>query len=74
MMMADVDFDESQYWRSHRRHPRGRGSWAFCPLDAWRTEDYLSQARWFTGSYSEAKREAQRAFAADGIEIVVVCP
>ena len=70
---SDVQFDYAPYERAHGKSPRGNGSWAFCPYDKWRRDDYLQHVLWINGSLREAKRAAAEHFAKLGILSVVVC-
>lgn len=57
MKNVAVEFDASDYRRSHLTAPRGRGSWAFSTVDP-RRADYLNHTRFFSGTYREAKAQA----------------
>ncbi len=53
-IVIKATIDNSQYWDSHVKLPRGYGSWAFSfGLDA--PTDYLF---WFTGMFSDACKAA----------------
>ena len=68
-----VEFKTAPYLLAHGRHPRGQGSWAFCPTETYQGLDYLEHVRWYQGTYAEAKRQAAADFAADGVFDVTVC-
>lgn len=69
-----VYFSTDEYEQAHGRRPRGYGSWAFCPREYYRGNDYLEHTKWFNGcTYGEAKRQARAAFAAVGVDEVEVC-
>jgi hypothetical protein len=72
---SDVAFNTQPYERDHGARPRGQGHWGF--VDArysWSVNvNYLDYVKWFDGSYGDAKRQAARAFAAEGVTDVVVC-
>lgn len=70
---ASVMFDFAPYERAHMKAPRGMGSWAFCPYDQWRRDNYLDSTLFVTGSFTEAKRVAREHFGNLGITSVVVC-
>jgi hypothetical protein len=71
---ARVLFTTSEYEKSHAKQPRGYGSWAFCNVDAWSRNDYLDFVFFYKGTFTEAKRDAARDFAASGVRYVMVCP
>jgi hypothetical protein len=67
-------FSTVAFERSHGKAPRGRGSWMFCPVDRWSSNDYLEAV--FTAPPHSTLREAKAAAAAHfpaGSELVV-CP
>lgn len=55
----------TEFQRSHGKTPRGSGTWAF--FFAGETE-----ARWFSGSFTEAKAAAVRTARAAGVTRVSV--
>lgn len=72
--MANVYVSTREYERNHGARPRGFGSWAFVPENKANRADYLSFVKWFHQmNYSEAKRAAAKAFAAEGVFEVEVC-
>jgi len=70
-----IEFCTREYQLSHRRTPRGRGSWAFCPHNAYHKDDYQNHLYWTKGSttYQDAKKEA-RAHFAGSTTLLIVCP
>jgi len=48
-----------EYEMAHGKLPRGRGSWAFCPLERYNDTNYLDHVMWFNGTYAEAKKLAR---------------
>ena len=69
-----VQFDTTAFEFAHGKMPRGQGSWAFCPADKYRRDDYLQFVFWSApASFAAAKAEARRHFAALGVAEVVVC-
>lgn len=70
-----VFFSTDAYVRNYGRGPRGRGSWAFCPMSKYRLSNYLDFVFWAPGlnTYAEAKKLAAAHFAAKGITNVTVC-
>lgn len=74
VLPSHVTVDDSAFYRSHRRWPKGRGGWLFCDYAVWGQNDYLSHVVNFNGTYGEAKRAAKAHFAALGIHTIVVCP
>lgn len=71
---SEVNVDSAPFERANDgRKPRGNGTWAFCPYDKYRGDDYLQHTAFFHGSYGEAKKAARGHFAALGIASVVVC-
>ncbi len=71
-----MKFTDAPYFRSHSKHPRGRGSWAFQETST----EYAYEANmigdvWFApGSLllAQAKKAAREHFA--GAEFVAVLP
>jgi hypothetical protein len=70
---ARVEVSNRQYMSDHGAAPRGRGNWAFCDANKYGRYDYLDYVLWFSGSFSDARRQAVKAFAAKGVDRVVVC-
>lgn len=68
--MPEVSTDP--YERSHRKAPRGYGSWAFCPSWAEDRGDYIDFTRFFSGTYTEARKQARQAFY--GEPMIVALP
>ena len=60
------------YVQSHGKAPRGQGSWAFCPAWAEDRGDYHDFTRFFSGTYAEARKQAQQAFY--GEKLIVALP
>jgi hypothetical protein len=53
-----IQVKTTDYEYAHGKKPRGKGNWAFFSEDGqWEL--------WWTGSYSECKKKAQRAYARD---------
>lgn len=53
------------YLRSHGKSPRGQGNWAFAPStreSAYAAEIDYDQIVWFSGSYTDARRQAIEYF------------
>lgn len=71
---SHVTVDDTVFFRSHSRWPRGRGGWLFCPSENWNHNNYLDYVKNFNGTYAEAKRAAKIYFAAAGVHTIVVCP
>jgi hypothetical protein len=64
-------FDTTSFENSHGRKPRGRGNWGFsfgCDSD--------DPRHWvfFSGSFTEAKRQAKALADSRGTDVVVVLP
>lgn len=74
--MNKVNFTTTSYQVAHRKSPSGRGHWAFCPANKFRSADYLSHTFFAAGlkTYSDAKKEAAAHFAAKGEFLITVCP
>lgn len=65
MQAQSVQVSTTQYEFAHGRRPRGDGSWAFffgAEVDA----------RWYQGSYREARRQAVRDAVSMGVGYVRV--
>lgn len=73
MRASDVNFDTVPFMHAHGKSPRGHSSWAFCPYDKYRSDDYLAHTFFVNGPYGEAKRAAREHFAKQGVYTVVVC-
>lgn len=54
-----VQVDTNPYFRSHRKEPRGKGSWAFVERSkADRSGNHIDAADliWLSGTFTEAKK------------------
>jgi hypothetical protein len=72
--MTRVEFNTDEYVFSHGHSPKGYGSWAFVPYGLHHRGNYLDYVKWFNAmTYGDAKRAAAKAFAAEGVDKVVVC-
>jgi hypothetical protein len=60
-----VEVSTSAFEFAHGHKARGEGSWAFF-------FEGETEARWFRGTFTEAKRQAVRAAAAAGVHRVTV--
>jgi hypothetical protein len=67
--------DCSEYFRSHRIAPRGRGSWAFCDANYSCLQDYLAHTIFSPRmTYSEAKKWAIAHPKLEGAKTVALLP
>lgn len=75
-LASRVQFSYSMFNLSHRKDPKGRGSWIFCPVSKSNSNDYLDHCVQVRGSqlFSAAKKAAANYFAASGIDYVAVMP
>jgi hypothetical protein len=64
--------DQTEFVRSHGKHPRGEGYWAFCPQRDYSRHDYLDRVVWIRGPFHKAARLAQERFAKKA-DVIVVC-
>lgn len=57
---TSIKFSTAAYEASHRKAPRGRGHWAFCPAKKARTADYLRHTIFVGGflTLADAKKAA----------------
>lgn len=68
-----VDFTTRPFECAHGKLPRGRGSWAFCPVQNAYSDNYLDFVFWFNGRYTDAKRAAAKHFNKQpGVNVVAV--
>lgn len=58
MTKNKIEFNTCQYELSHRKTPRGYGSWAFCPVERYSEATYLTSTVWKSGTYQQAKKLA----------------
>ena len=65
--MARIEIDTHDYERSHGKTPRGYGSWAFSATHPGSREWRIEQARFFHGSWGEARRQAIAWAKAEGL-------
>ena len=69
-----MEFNTSQYKRSHGKTPRGRGSWAFFFDRSMRIEDvYFTPSCTYAEAKKFAREEAKRRYGtchADGVVFV----
>lgn len=73
-MRYPIDINTSEYEYAHGKKPRGQGSWAFCPRQNYMEPYYLDHCVWFTGLYSEARKQAVAHFSKQaGNPVIVVC-
>jgi len=73
MTQQHIEFDTTEYEFSHGKKPSGRGSWAFCPYDKARGNDYLDHTKFFpVSTFAEAKKAA-RVFFAGKTDFLTVC-
>lgn len=70
--LARLCIDDSDYFRSNGKAPRGEGSWAFCTVPP-ETEGYLDHVIWCRGDYRAALREAKKVAAERGVRTLYVC-
>jgi hypothetical protein len=69
-----VEFSTREYEMAHGKQPRGQGSWAFCPAQAYNLTNYLDHVKWFSGTFAQARKQAKEHFGANpGTPRVVVC-
>lgn len=68
-----ITFDTSDYYNSHLREPRGRGSWAFMLESDFRSgENYFENIKWSPSmTYGEAKKWARKIFPAGSYVMVL---
>jgi hypothetical protein len=61
-----VTISTRKYYREHWKNPRGRGSWAFCPVEKYDASDYIAHTKFSPGgmTFTEAKRWAKANFPA----------
>jgi hypothetical protein len=69
-----TEISTCMYEASHRKSPRGRGSWAFCDETKYRQSDYLNHTIFISGTYAEAKKIAVQTFTKQGIEFAYALP
>ena len=60
------------YEIAHRRAPRGKGTWAFCPESKYKLLNYIDFTIFLNGTYAEAKAKACEMARAAGIRSIVV--
>jgi hypothetical protein len=66
-----VYFSARPYERSHLKPPRGRGSWAFSSYEGGVEQ---GEPVFFSGTLTDAKKQAREHFAAQGVVDVAVLP
>lgn len=68
-----VTVDTSEYRFSHGREPKGRGCWAFSEK---RDPDFSNkeEVKWYSGTYTQARRQAVTEAAANGITRIFAQP
>lgn len=61
-------FDDSPYFRSHGKAPRGTGGWGFADIN---DQNDIDKVRFFYGTFSQARSQANKAFPAGSIIVVM---
>jgi hypothetical protein len=71
----NLKFYTDEYVFSHGKTPRGRGSWAFCPVSKAPRNDYLDHTFWSPSmTLSEAKKWLAAQVATTGYSHWVILP
>lgn len=72
MTKTTTKIETNCYRNSHGNSPRGTGYWGFHPNS--QVDSLSPEIFWFSGTYTEAAKQAKAHFSALGISYVQVLP